>query len=175
QIRAAGIPCQGKAYFPLEGELDPDRVMQGLIQAGIIKENGRVRPIVPDPVIPRPPVLCAGCPHRTVFNALKKLKADVLGDIGCYTLGALEPLEALHACICMGASVGMAAGISKVKGSNRPVVGVIGDSTFLHSGITALLDAVYNSAPLTLIILDNRATAMTGGQAHPGTGETLQG
>lgn len=175
QIRAAGIPCEGKAYFPLEGELNPDLVVEGLIKAGILKDNGQVPRPEPRPLLPRPPVLCAGCPHRTVFTALKKLKADVLGDIGCYTLGALEPLEALHACICMGASVGMAAGISKVGGSSRPVVGVIGDSTFLHSGITALLDAVYNSSPLTLIILDNRATAMTGGQAHPGTGETLQG
>jgi len=110
-----------------------------------------------------------------MFNALKKMKADVFGDIGCYTLGALKPLSAMHACICMGASIGMASGVKQVDGSKRPVVGVIGDSTFLHSGITGLLDAVYNKAAITLIILDNRATAMTGGQQHPGTGYTLQG
>jgi len=175
QILAAGIKCEGKRFFPIEGELNPDIVAESLREAGII--NGkppRPRPI-PVEVIPRPPVLCSGCPHRTVFNALKKMKADVFGDIGCYTLGALKPLNALHACICMGASIGMASGVQQVQGSKRPVVGVIGDSTFLHSGITGLLDAVYNKAPVTIIILDNRATAMTGGQQHPGTGFTLQG
>jgi len=110
-----------------------------------------------------------------IFNALKKLKADVFGDIGCYTLGALKPLDSLHACICMGASIGMAQGVAQVEGSKRPVVGVIGDGTFLHSGITGLLDAVYNRAPVTIIILNNEITAMTGGQEHPGTGRTLQG
>ncbi|MBM3328459.1 MAG: 4Fe-4S dicluster domain-containing protein, partial [Calditrichaeota bacterium] len=183
QLRAAGIDCEGKRFFPLEGELDPDVVREGFLKAvGRTKEeigerkeeigiegNGHIE------VLPRPPVLCAGCPHRPVFNALKKLKADVFGDIGCYTLGALAPLKALHACVCMGASVGMAAGVGAVGGSKRPVVGVIGDSTFLHSGITGLLDAVYNKAPLTLLILDNRITAMTGGQQHPGSGITLQG
>jgi len=175
QIQAAGIKCEGKRYFPLEGELNSDIVEEGLRSAGIL--NGKPPKYIPVEidVLPRPPVLCAGCPHRTVFNALKKIKADVFGDIGCYTLGALTPIEALHACICMGASVGMAAGVGIARGSKRPVVGVIGDSTFLHSGVTGLLDAVYNQAPLCLIILDNRATAMTGGQQHPGTGETLQG
>lgn len=175
QMKAAGIKCEGKRYFPLEGELDPDVVADGLRDAGVL--NGQFPKFVPVDieVMPRPPVLCAGCPHRPIFNALKKIKADVFGDIGCYTLGALSPLDALHACICMGASVNMAAGVGLVQGSKRPVVGVIGDSTFLHSGITGLLDAVYNKAPLVLIILDNRITAMTGGQQHPGTGSTLQG
>lgn len=174
QLHAAGIPCEGKKFFPIEGELNPDIVGEGLQQAGVLKGNGsKPHPVNVD-VIPRPPVLCPGCPHRPMFNALKKMKADVFGDIGCYTLGALQPLNALHACICMGASVGMASGVKLVEGSKRPVVGVIGDSTFLHSGITGLLDAVYNKSAMTLIILDNRATAMTGGQQHPGTGYTLQ-
>lgn len=176
QLLAAGIACEGKRYFPVEGELNPDKVEEGLRQAGVL--NGRVPRRAPKPpidVLPRPPVLCPGCAHRPVFSALKKLKADVFGDIGCYTLGALKPLNALHACICMGASIGMAQGVQQVGGSKRPVVAVIGDSTFLHSGMTGLLDVVYNRAPVTVIILDNRATAMTGGQQHPGTGYTLQG
>lgn len=175
QIKAAGIKCEGKKYFPIEGELDPDVVTDGLRAAGAL--NGSVPKYVPVEidVLPRPPVLCAGCPHRPVFNALKKLKADVFGDIGCYTLGALQPLEALHACVCMGASIGMAEGVGLVQGSKRPVIAVIGDSTFLHSGMTGLLDAVYNKAPLTLILLDNSITAMTGGQESPGSGRTLQG
>ena len=169
QIKAAGIKCEGKKFFPVEGELDPDVVADGLRSTGAI--NGSTPKFIPVEidVMPRPPVLCAGCPHRPVFNALKKLKADVFGDIGCYTLGALQPLGALHACVCMGASIGMAEGVGLVQGSKRPVIAVIGDSTFLHSGMTPLLDAVYNKAPLTLIILDNRITAMTGGQEHPGS------
>ena len=175
QIQAAGIRCEGKRFFPIEGELNPDLVADGLREAGIINNKPpKLRPIAVE-VIPRPPVLCSGCGHRVVFNALKKMKADVFGDIGCYTLGALKPLNALHTCICMGASIGMASGVQQVQGSKKPVVGIIGDSTFLHSGITGLLDAVYNKAPVTIIILDNRATAMTGGQQHPGTGYTLQG
>ncbi len=107
--------------------------------------------------------------------ALKKLKVAVTGDIGCYTLGVLQPLNALDTCICMGASIGSAIGMEKVKGSKRGTVAVIGDSTFLHSGVTGLMDAVYNNSNVTIIILDNNATAMTGGQQHPATGLTLMG
>ena len=174
-IKAAGIACEGRKFFSNEGELNPDRVAEGLNNAGVLNNGWQKYHPVDIEVLPRPPVLCSGCPHRTVFTALKKLKADVFGDIGCYTLGALKPLKALHTTICMGASIGMASGVQQVQGSKRPVVGIIGDSTFLHSGITGLLDAVYNKAPVTIIILDNRATAMTGGQQHPGTGHTLQG
>ncbi len=175
QINAAGIKCEGKRFFPVEGELNPEIVARGLHEAGVLDDHlPRLHPVDVD-VLPRPPVLCSGCPHRTVFSALKKIKADVFGDIGCYTLGALKPLNALHTCICMGASIGMASGVQQVGGSRHPVVAVIGDSTFLHSGMTGLLDAVYNKVPVTIIILDNRATAMTGGQQHPGTGHTLQG
>ncbi len=174
QMLAAGIKCEGKKYLPIEGELNPQIVAEGLHKAGVLDQSPKYYSVQHE-VLPRPPVLCSGCSHRVVFNALKKLKADVFGDIGCYTLGSLKPLNALHACICMGASIGMASGVQQVAGSKRPVVAVIGDSTFLHSGITGLLDAVYNKAPVTVIILDNRATAMTGGQQHPGTGYSLQG
>ncbi|AKX95129.1 indolepyruvate oxidoreductase subunit IorA [Moorella thermoacetica] len=122
----------------------------------------------------RPPLMCPGCPHRGVFYVLKKLRLVVAGDIGCYTLGATPPLQAMDSCICMGASLGVAMGLEKARGADfaRRVVGVIGDSTFLHSGMTGLLDMVYNGGTGTLIILDNSTTAMTGHQDHPGTGYT---
>lgn len=107
--------------------------------------------------------------------ALKKLGVAVTGDIGCYTLGVMEPLNALDTCICMGASIGNAIGMNKVNGSEKGTVAVIGDSTFLHSGVTGIMDAVYNNSNVTVMILDNRATAMTGGQQHPATGMTLMG
>lgn len=175
QIKAAGIKCEGKKFFSIEGELNPIKVGDGLHQAGVLKKWSPKYIPVETNVMPRPPVLCPGCPHRPIFTALKKMKADVFGDIGCYTLGALKPLNAMHTCICMGASIGMANGVKQVAGSRKPVVAIIGDSTFMHSGITGLLDAVYNKSAITLIILNNRATAMTGGQQHPGTGYTLQG
>ncbi|QGP91531.1 hypothetical protein MGLY_08660 [Neomoorella glycerini] len=122
----------------------------------------------------RPPLMCPGCPHRGVFYVLKKLGLVVAGDIGCYTLGATPPLQAMDTCICMGASLGVAMGLEKARGPEfaRRVVAVIGDSTFLHSGMTGLLDMVYNGSNGTLIILDNGTTAMTGHQDHPGTGYT---
>ncbi len=172
QLKINGIECEGKRYLSLEGELNPERLKKGLAAAGILKNDIEIPEA--EKVILRPPVLCPGCQHRGVFYALKKLKADVFGDIGCYTLAGFPPLEALHSTICMGASIGNAIGVSLVKGSERPVA-IIGDSTFLHSGITGLLDAVYNQADVTVIILDNRATAMTGGQQHPGTGYNLMG
>jgi indolepyruvate ferredoxin oxidoreductase, alpha subunit len=174
QIKIAGLKVEGKKYFSRLGELSPSRVAKGLKAAGIIKE-------VAEPafdagkMFPRPPVLCPGCPHRGAFMALKKLGVAVTGDIGCYTLGVMEPLNALDTCICMGASIGTAIGMEKVKGSEKGTVAVIGDSTFIHSGITGLLDAVYNKSNVTVMILDNRATAMTGGQQHPATGRTLMG
>jgi len=174
ELKSAGIDCLGKQYVSLEGELNPERLQTAMVDAKILPEMTFVGPPFAD-VLPRPPVLCAGCPHRTVFYALQKLKANVLGYIGCYTLAALPPLEALHSCICMGASIGTAIGVDLVGGSKDPVVAVIGDSTFLHSGLTGVMDAVYNKSNVTIIILDNRATAMTGGQNHPGTGWTLMG
>jgi indolepyruvate ferredoxin oxidoreductase alpha subunit len=174
QLKAAGIHIEGKKYFGNLGELNPSRVAQGFFDAGLVKNV--VQPqIEADTLFPRPPVLCPGCPHRGAFMALRKLGVAVTGDIGCYTLGMLKPLNALDTCICMGASIGNAIGIEKVQGSPKGTVAVIGDSTFFHSGITGLLDAVYNQSNVTVMILDNAATAMTGGQEHPGTGHTLMG
>jgi len=174
-IRAAGMTkVEGKKYFGRQGELSPYRVAQGLQKAGILDKVTGAE-YEPAQLFPRPPVLCPGCPHRGMFTVLKKLKVTVTGDIGCYTLGTLPPLEALHTCICMGASIGAAVGMEKVNGSEKKIVALIGDSTFLHSGITGLLDAVYNKSNVTTIIADNRVTAMTGGQQHPATGYTLMG
>ncbi len=174
QILAAGIKVQGKKYFSRLGELSPYDVAKGFKEAGLIKEVP-ANYLAPEQLFPRPPVLCPGCPHRGAFMALRRLGVTVTGDIGCYTLGVLPPLSMMDTCICMGASVGNAIGLEKSGGAPRGVVGVIGDSTFLHSGITGLLDAVYNKSNITLIILDNRVTAMTGGQQHPATGFTLMG
>jgi indolepyruvate ferredoxin oxidoreductase alpha subunit len=122
-------------------------------------------------------MLCPGCPHRGVFSALRAMGAIVQGDIGCYTLGALPPLGAMDACVDMGASIGMAHGMSVVRESEGapPVVAVIGDSTFAHSGLTGVMNAVYNNGDETIVILDNRITAMTGHQDNPFTGRTLMG
>ncbi|MCK5127429.1 MAG: indolepyruvate ferredoxin oxidoreductase subunit alpha [candidate division Zixibacteria bacterium] len=174
-IRIAGIhKIEGKKYFSREGELSPYRVAKGLQKAGVV-ETVAEPGYDPTQLFPRPPVLCVGCPHRGFFAVLKKLKLTVTGDIGCYTLGTLQPLGALHSCICMGASIGNAIGMEKVNGSKEDIVAVLGDSTFLHSGITGVLDAVYNQSDITIIIADNRITAMTGGQQHPATGYTLMG
>ncbi len=175
QIKIAGLSVRGKEYFGLQGELSPHRVAAGLVKAGLLKESAQAGISPQQDMFPRPPVLCPGCPHRGVFVALRKLGVAVTGDIGCYTLAALEPLNAVDTCICMGASIGSAIGIEKVSGSEKGTVAVIGDSTFFHSGVTGLIDAVYNNSSVTVIVVDNRATAMTGGQEHPGTGRTLMG
>lgn len=172
QVRAMGIVVEGKERFPLCGELTPGRVRKGL---GMPE---RIFTGAPTELLPqRPPNMCPGCPHRGVFLALKELKAFVAGDIGCYTLGFMPPLSAMDTCICMGASVGNAAGLSKALPTEerQKVVGVIGDSTFLHTGINGLVDLVYNGSTTTLIILDNRITAMTGRQENPSSGFTLDG
>jgi indolepyruvate ferredoxin oxidoreductase alpha subunit len=172
QIRAMGIEVTGKEIFPYTGEFDP-----GVIEQAIAGGSKTVRSLPEIPIPPRPPNLCPGCPHRGLFYVLGKLKVFVTGDIGCYTLSFMKPLEGLHSCICMGAGIGMAHGMSKVLGEKGrgKVVGVIGDSTFLHSGITPLLDMAYNHSDAVIIICDNRTTAMTGMQEHPGTGFTLHG
>ena len=125
----------------------------------------------------RPPILCPGCPHRSVFSVLNKLKLHASGDIGCYTLGAVAPLNVIDTCICMGASVSALHGMEKAKGKDflKNWVAVIGDSTFLHTGINSLVNMVYNKATGTVLILDNRTTGMTGHQEHAATGKTLQG
>ncbi len=165
-----GVPVKGKELFPLEGELGAEIIREKVLS----QKNELIT--VRDNIPARPPVMCPGCSHRGVFYTLNKLKLKVTGDIGCYTLGALPPLNAIDTCICMGASVSAALGMAKANpASAEDTVAVIGDSTFLHSGITPLLDAVYSKAPITVLILDNSTTAMTGHQCHPGTGTTLQG
>lgn len=172
-IRAAGIAVEGKTFFPQVGELNPDLVAAGFTTAGILPpwDPGEAAP----PTVVRPPLLCPGCPHSPPFLALKRMGAVVTGDIGCYTLAALEPLTAMDTCVAMGSSIGMAVGMAASGGAEGPVVAAIGDSTFLHGGIPGLIDAVYNQANVTVLILDNGTVAMTGGQEHPGTGVTLQG
>ncbi|HUN55159.1 MAG TPA: indolepyruvate ferredoxin oxidoreductase subunit alpha [Smithella sp.] len=170
QIKAMGISVVGKEIFPYTNEFDPGIIKNAIEQ----NTEGTVSPYK-ESLASRPPNLCPGCPHRGLFYALKKQKVYVHGDIGCYTLSYMKPLEGLHSCICMGASIGMAHGMSKAlkeKGKGK-VVGVIGDSTFLHSGITPLLNMAYNNSDALIVILDNSTTAMTGMQEHPGTGYTL--
>jgi len=169
QIKAMGINVIGKEKLPICGELTPGRVQKALFGGDVPTEDNS--PELP----PRPPNMCPGCPHRAVFMELNRAKAYVTGDIGCYTLGFLPPLSAMDTCVCMGASVGNATGISKVvsEEEQRKVVAVIGDSTFLHTGINGLMDMVYNKSASTLIILDNRITAMTGRQENPASGYML--
>lgn len=168
-VAALGIPL-ASVPLPADGELTP-----GTIRAAFGREVAPTRTPVGD-VPPRPPLMCPGCPHRPVFAALRKLRAVVTGDIGCYTLGALPPLAAMDTCVCMGASVGMAHGVELAGGAgDRPVCAVIGDSTFAHSGIPGLINTVYNGGSGTVAILDNRTTAMTGHQGNPVNGVTLQG
>ncbi|HEX2768528.1 MAG TPA: indolepyruvate ferredoxin oxidoreductase subunit alpha [Geobacteraceae bacterium] len=179
QVRAAGITVIGKELLPICGELTPGRIRDAFVEAGVVgadpvtDRKGEAKGL---PLPGRPPNMCPGCPHRGVFFALNQLKAYVTGDIGCYTLGFMPPLSAMDTCICMGASIGMAIGVTKVvSGEERKkVVAVIGDSTFLHTGINGLMDMVYNDVPATVIILDNRITAMTGRQENPASGFTLK-
>jgi indolepyruvate ferredoxin oxidoreductase alpha subunit len=128
-----------------------------------------------DGLPPRPPLLCPGCPHRGVFYALGRMRAVVTGDIGCYTLAALPPLKAMDSCVCMGAGIGMAHGMALAEGTTAPVVAVIGDSTFAHSGLTGLLHLAYNNSGGTVVVLDNRTTAMTGHQGNPVSGIAITG
>lgn len=172
-LKAAGIAVEGKAFFPQIGELSPDSVRAGFTRAGILPPQPESEPV--PPTVARPPLMCPGCPHTPPFLALKRLGAVVTGDIGCYTLASLEPLAAMDTCVAMGSSIGMAVGMAASGGTDAPVVATIGDSTFLHGGIQGLADAVYAQADITVLILDNGTTAMTGGQEHPGTGLTLQG
>jgi indolepyruvate ferredoxin oxidoreductase alpha subunit len=174
QITAAGIEAEGLALRPYYGELNLPLVEE--ILAGGVKNKVTVS--LQDVDIPkRPPTLCPGCSHRPVFKVLRDMRLHVMGDIGCYTLGALKPLSAMETCLCMGGSIGMTEGIDLYGGEKVTgrVVGVIGDSTFFHSGITGLLDMVVNGSTATILILDNGTTAMTGAQPHPGTGADIRG
>jgi len=164
------IPAEGKKYFPLEGEFNLRTVRKGLGLPALPAAD-------PAEVPPRPPMLCAGCPHRGAFWVLSKIKASSTGDIGCYTLGLMPPLNAMDTTICMGASIGALAGLEKAGGREvvNGLVAAIGDSTFVHSGITGLVDMVYNGCTGTVMIMDNSITAMTGGQQNPATGKRLRG
>lgn len=166
-LKLHGINVEGKNIFTRQGEFSVNLIKEKLL--GEKTEAG------PAQIPARPPVLCAGCPHRGVFYTLKRLKLNVMGDIGCYTLGAVPPLAAIDATVCMGASIGMAIGADKANPeAHKNTVAVIGDSTFIHSGITGLVDAVYNKANVTVIILDNRTTGMTGHQNNPANGKTIK-
>jgi indolepyruvate ferredoxin oxidoreductase alpha subunit len=174
EIRASGLAAHGKAFFPRVGEFAPEVVRAGLEKAGVLAP--RAAPASFGIAAPaRPPVLCAGCPHTMSYMALRALNARVAGDIGCYTLAAIEPLRSIDTCVSMGSSIANAVGIAKAGTETKPIVATIGDSTFLHAGIPPLIDAVYNNANITVIVLDNHITAMTGGQDHAATGRTLRG
>ena len=165
--RNLGLALAGKANFPVTGELSQNLVAEQLTRT---KQTG----VKLDVEVPaRPPVMCAGCPHRGLFYTLAKHKLTVLGDIGCYTLGAVPPLAAMDTCVCMGASVSGLHGFNKASGGKA--VAVIGDSTFMHSGVTGLINAAYNESHSTVIILDNSITGMTGHQQNPTTGFNLKG
>ena len=174
-VRAAGIPVEGKGHFSPIGEYSTGMIRRALGSGPEPSPAFHAEDLPAAPV--RPPVLCAGCPHKGLFMALARLKVVVSGDIGCYTLGALPPTKAMDTCVCMGASIGMAHGMEMAAG--RPfasrTVAVIGDSTFLHSGMTGLLNTVYNHGTTTTVILDNSITGMTGHQQNPSTGRDLLG
>ena len=181
-VKALGIECVGKEFFSPIDELSQNKVREGLSKA--LDEPELAPEILQkerDYDIPaRPPVMCAGCPHRGLFYVLSKLKLNVIGDIGCYTLGAIEPLNAIDTTICMGASVSGIHGFNKAASftedkKEAKTVAVIGDSTFMHSGITGLVNIAYNDSNSTVIILDNSITGMTGHQQNPTTGMNLKG
>lgn len=170
QVRAWGFDVKGKECFTKQGEYSANmlrRVLFGSDGAEFEKQDAPARP----------PILCPGCPHRSVFSVLNKLKIHASGDIGCYTLGAVAPLGVIDTTICMGASISALHGMEKAKGKEyiKNWVAVIGDSTFLHTGINSLINMVYNKATGTVMILDNRTTGMTGHQEHAATGKTLKG
>jgi indolepyruvate ferredoxin oxidoreductase alpha subunit len=191
-IQAMGIKVTGKEFIPLVGELNTRIVTESSVGAGLLPESETGKVLPPAAGLPRrPPLLCPGCPHTGIYSVLNGLgqrsklleskdgekqepKLIITGDIGCYTLGAYPPLNVLDTTACMGAGIGQALGMEKA-GVRSQVVAVIGDSTFMHSGITGLINAVYNQGHITIIILDNRTTAMTGHQEHPGTGISAQG
>jgi len=174
-IRSLGINASGREFVPGVGELDLN-----LVEKARRAFEGQDAPEDDQPdspeieLPPRPPVLCSGCPHRGIFYILGKFDVIVTGDIGCYSLGVFPPLERMDTIICMGAGVSAALGMQKA-GVDAKIVGVVGDSTFFHSGITGLLDIAYNKGSVTILVLDNRSTAMTGHQDNPGTGKTLMG
>lgn len=170
QVKAWGIRAAGKEIFTIQGEYSANMLREAVLGEKLSIDK-------PAAVPGRPPVLCPGCPHRSVYYVLSKLKLHAAGDIGCYTLGAVAPLSVVDTTICMGASISSLHGMEKAKGKDyvKNWVAVIGDSTFLHTGINSLMNMIYNKAAGTVIILDNSTTGMTGHQDHAATGKTLQG
>ena len=170
QVKSWGISCIGKEIFTIQGEYSATMLRKAILGIEVKTEE-------PAKVPARPPILCPGCPHRSVFSVLNKLKIHGAGDIGCYTLGAVPPLSVIDTAICMGASISSLHGMEKARGKDyvKNWVAVIGDSTFLHTGVNSLMNMVYNKATGTVIILDNSTTGMTGHQDHAATGKTLMG
>ncbi len=191
ELKAAGIKVLGKDILPLQGELAPNILRPAIaellgepipeIQAekksGISVEVSL--PSLADGLFPRPPTMCVACPHLGIYYTLSKVKNTIIsGDIGCYTLGAGHPWNAMDTCVCMGASMGVALGLDKGRAQsddNKSILAVIGDSTFMHMGMQGLLDITYNKGNVTILLLDNRAVGMTGGQENPGTGHNIHG
>ena len=170
QVKSWGVKAIGKEIFTVQGEYSAN-----MIREAILGEKADVK--APAQVPGRPPILCPGCPHRSVYHVLNKLKIHAAGDIGCYTLGAVAPLSVVDTTICMGASISSLHGMEKAKGKDyiKNWVAVIGDSTFLHTGVNSLMNMMYNRATGTVMILDNSTTGMTGHQDHAATGKTLLG
>ena len=170
QVKSWGIQAVGKEILTVQGEYSAN-----MLREAILKEKLDIK--TPAEAPGRPPILCPGCPHRSVFYVLNKLKMHAAGDIGCYTLGAVAPLSVIDTTMCMGSSISTLHGMEKAKGKEyiKNWVAVIGDSTFLHTGVNSLMNMVYNNATGTVIIMDNSTTGMTGHQDHAATGKTLQG
>ncbi len=170
QVKSWGIKAEGKNLFTVQGEYSANMLREAVLHETLEVEK-------PAQVPARPPILCPGCPHRSVYSVLNKLKIHAAGDIGCYTLGAVAPLNVIDTTICMGASISSLHGMEKAKGKDyiKNWVAVIGDSTFLHTGVNSLMNMVYNKATGTVMILDNSTTGMTGHQDHAATGKTLSG
>jgi indolepyruvate ferredoxin oxidoreductase alpha subunit len=170
QVKSWGLCVKGKELFTKQGEYSSNMLKKVIY--------GKTEEVFEKAEAPaRPPILCPGCPHRSVFSVLNKLKIHAAGDIGCYTLGAVAPLNVIDTTICMGSSISLLHGMEKAKGKEfiKNWVATIGDSTFLHTGINSLVNMVYNKATGTVMILDNRTTGMTGHQEHAATGKTLKG
>ena len=170
QVKSWGIKCIGKEIFTVQGEYSANMLRKAILGMNLDIDDAADVPA-------RPPILCPGCPHRSVYSVLKKLKKSACGDIGCYTLGAVAPLQVVETSVCMGSSISTLHGLEKAKGSEyvKNWVACIGDSTFLHTGVNSLMNMVYNKGTGTVIIMDNSTTGMTGHQDHAATGKTLMG
>ncbi|ABR47838.1 Indolepyruvate ferredoxin oxidoreductase [Alkaliphilus metalliredigens QYMF] len=174
ELKIHGIPCSGKSYFSFTGELNSEEIAEGLYKAGVLKK--KIDRAEKTAAVARPPLFCSGCPHRPIFDILKKSKVKIMGDIGCYSLAAQAPFNGSSSIISMGASIGITKGVQKalaLKEDPKPLVAVIGDGTFFHSGIPGFINLLHQADDkdnLTIIILDNRTTAMTGGQSNASSG-----